>query len=105
MSQEKANVFLGKINLRIDAGEFDKVLNVPFASRRLLKALIKSKMDKKVETNATPILSENNIEECVQEVRETAAFTVAVFLETGIMEKVGNEYKVVDKWERMLNPK
>lgn len=105
MTDKKANIVLEKINFRIDMGEFDNSLGVPFASRKLLKALIKSKMIKKVETNATPILSEVNIAECIKDVRETAAFTVAVFIESGIMEKVGNEYKVTDKWEKMLNPK
>lgn len=102
MNQGKANIFLKKIDERIDLGEFDNDLNIPFASRKLLKALIKSKMDKKVKTNATPILSENNIMDCIKEVKETAVTTVALFLEIGILEKVDGEYKVNEKWENFL---
>jgi len=102
MSREKADIFLGKINTRIELGEFDEKLSFPFASKRLLKALIGSKLDKKVETGGTPILSENNIEDCIQEVRETAVFTIALFLEMGVMEKVDGEYKMNEKWEEIL---
>ena len=61
MSQEQADIFLGRLMGRIDKGEFDKRLEIPFASKKLLKAVVKSKIDKKLETGATPILSENNL--------------------------------------------
>ena len=104
MSQEKADIFIEKMNIRIEMGEFDKRLSFPFASRKLLRSLIKSKLDKKVETGGTPILSENNIEECIQDVRETAVFTTALFLEMGVMEKIDGEYRVTEKWEQLLKP-
>lgn len=104
MDKEKAGIFLTRVNIRIDKGEFDKSLNIPFASRRLLKSLINSKIEKKVETGATPILSENNIEECVKEVRETAVETTGAFLKIGILVKTDGVIKVAEKWSKILNP-
>ena len=43
--EKKEAIFLVKIYKRIDQGEFDRDLSIPFASRRLLKALIKSKIN------------------------------------------------------------
>ena len=102
MKEKKESIFLVKINKRIDQGEFDRDLSVPFASRKLLKSLIKSKINKKIETNATPILSENNIIDCINEVKETAATTAGIFLKVGILEKVDGEYRVNEKWENIL---
>jgi len=109
MSTEQSAIFLGRVMARVDKGEFDKKMEIPFASRKLLKAVIQSKIDKKLETGATPILSENNLEECIEDVREAAVFTAALFLEVGILQE--NEkgsitkYEVTQQWNNLLNPK
>lgn len=105
MNQEKANIFLLRVNARIDKGEFDNKLNIPFASRKLLRSLINSKIEHKIETEATPILSENNILDCIKEIRETAAETAGLFLKLGLLEKVDEEVRVPEKWNKLLNPK
>jgi len=108
MSQDKseqAKIFLGRVMEKIDRGEFDKDLDIPFASRKLLKALVTQKMNKKVETNSTPVLSDLDLTECVKEVRETAAETAAIFQWAGILEKPeGESLKVTEEWEKILNP-
>ena len=109
MSEEQATIFLGRVMARVEKGEFDNRLEIPFASRKLLKAVIQSKIDKKLETGATPILSENNLDECIEDVRETAVYTAALFLEVGILQE--NEkgsitkYEVTQQWNNRLNPK
>lgn len=109
MSENKAEIMLGRILDRIDKGEFDKDLDIPFASRKLLKALVQSKMDKKVETNATPVLSDLDLEECVKDVRATAAEVAAVFGWAGILEKTDKTaelpIQVTEKWDNILKPK
>ncbi|HRT03672.1 MAG TPA: hypothetical protein P5513_07015 [Candidatus Diapherotrites archaeon] len=85
MKEDKAKIFLNRILDRIDSGEFDEHLNIPFASRDLLKSLVKSKMKKKVDTNATPVLSDTDLWHCVEEVRETALYTASVFLKNNIL--------------------
>ena len=104
MEPNRADIFLGRVMERIDRGDFDSQLEIPFASRKLLKALVTQKMEKKVETNATPVLSDLDLDECVKEVRETAANTLGVFLWAGILEKTEEGVKVTKEWEAILNP-
>lgn len=108
MSQEQADIFLGRVMSRIEKGEFDNRLEIPFASRKLLKAVIQSKIDKKLETGATPILSENNLDECIEDVREAAVYTAALFLEAGILQENDKgsitKYEVTQQWNKLLNP-
>jgi hypothetical protein len=90
MNTENGKIFLDRILSRIEAGEFDEHLAIPFASRKLLVALVESKMERKIETGGTPILSDTDIWNCLSEVRETAAHTTAVFLRKGILVKDEN---------------
>lgn len=106
MKQEKVKIILDRIMERIDNGEFDKDLKIPFASKKMLKGLVESKMDIKLETNSTPILSDNDLDECVKEVRETAAHTASIFVKKGIL--VPDEDGILGlnpKLEKLLNPK
>lgn len=101
--EDKAKIFLDRILDRIDNGEFDDHLDIPFASRKLLKSLIESKMSRKVETHATPILSDTDVWTCVDEVRETAAYTALMLFNANILEKKDDKLSVSDKWEKLLN--
>ena len=104
MSQEKADIFLGRIMRRVDAGEFDDRLNIPFASRKLFKAIINQRMAKKVETNSTPVLSDLDLDDILKEVRETAAETAGLFEWAGILTKTDEGLKISDEWDKILNP-
>jgi hypothetical protein len=105
MDQEKVDIVLSRVNRRIEDGEFDSRLNIPFASKGLLKSLIGAKIAKKVEVNSTPMLSENEIDECVKDVIETAANTAAVLLKAGILEKTGEGIKVSSVWQKIMGQK
>lgn len=105
MKQETAEIFLSRVNDRINRGEFDEKLNIPFASKKLLRSVVKSKMSKKVESGATPVFSDIELNECVEEVRETAVTIAAIFLETEILEKTDKGIKVSETWDKLLNPK
>jgi hypothetical protein len=104
MEPNRADIFLGRVMERIDRGDFDSQLEIPFASRKLLKSLVTQKMNRKVETNATPVLSDVDLDECVKEVRETAAQTAGLFLWAGILEKSEEGLKVSEVWDKILNP-
>lgn len=107
MSQEKADIFLGRIMQRIDRGEFDNELNIPFASRKLMKSLVEARMAKKVETNSTPVLSDLDLAGIIEEVRATAAETAAIFGWAGILQKNEEDpkFQVTEEWDNILNPK
>jgi len=86
MKNEQSKVFLSKIREKIFNGEFDEYV-MPFVSRELIYASIKARIDKKLETGATPILSDTEIKEALKDTKEIAAITYALFLNAGIIEK------------------
>lgn len=99
---EQAKSFLKKLNEQVDEGQFDDVINIPFASREMLKFSLKARLDKKIETGSTPLLSENEIKDAVKDVREIAVFTAAIFLEMGILQSTEEGIKVSEGWEKKL---
>jgi len=104
MNEDKAKIFLDRILNRIDNGEFDEHLNIPFASRKLLKSLVEAKMARKVETKSTPVLSDTDLWNCVSEVRETAAYTASVLFENGLLVKDEKGVGLNPTLEKLLNP-
>ena len=102
MENEKNKITLAKLNERIDAGEWDKYLSIPFATKKLLKSVIKTKINKKVEVGNTPMLTEAEIQLCIQEVRETAAYTTSIFLNNGILEKTENSIILGDLSKKLF---
>ena len=98
--KKNAELVLEQILDRIDKGEFDRELDIPFASRKLLKSVVISKMEKKLQTHATPMISESNLYDYIREVKETALETLQLFLNSGILEE-DEEGNIVfpEKWE------
>lgn len=103
MSREKATIILSRINERIDQGEFDSDLNIPFASRKLLKALVKQTIDEKVEKKSNPVLSDADIQLLIKDVRETAVVTAKLFMNMGILEGKGKTLQVSSSIEEKLS--
>lgn len=85
-------VFFNKINQRINNGDFDSNLSLPFMSRSLLLYTIRGKLDKKILTGSTPILGDLEIKECIEEVKETALNIISLYLKLGFMEKTEEGY-------------
>lgn len=102
---QKAQIFLERTLNRVDSGEFDEHLSIPFASRKLMKAVIVEKMKQKVENNSTPVFSDTELYEIVGEVRETAAYTAATFAKMGLLTDDGTGYGVDKEWQEKLYPK
>ena len=108
MSEDKAKIFLDRILDRIEIGEFDEHLSLPFASKKMLKILVEEKMQKKVETKSTTVISEKELFDMIEDIRETAAQTTATFIRVGILQEndkgVTPRYQMTDKWAKYLNP-
>ena len=79
------DVFLNKITQRIAAGDFDTYLTLPFMTRNLLVSSIKGRLDKKINTGGTPILSDTEIKDCLAEIKETAANIISIYVKLGFM--------------------
>lgn len=96
MKEEQAKVFLSKIKERIKDGEYDAYVK-PFVSRDLIYASFKARILKKLDTGATPILSESEIKDALQDAKDIGVITYALFLEAGIIKKEENNVSVQTK--------
>jgi len=74
------NVFIIKLIQRINKGDFDVYLNLPFMSRDLFLSTIKTKLKEKILVGNKPILSDVEIKDCIAEVKETALNIIALYL-------------------------
>jgi hypothetical protein len=90
------NVFLHKISERIKDGDFDSQLTLPFQTRNLFLSSIKGRILRKLETNSTPILSDNELEDCINETKETSINIINMYLKIGFMKKTEMGYEFTD---------
>ena len=92
------DVFLSKITQRIRHGDFDTHLTLPFMTRDLLFSSIKGRIDKRVATGGTPILNDNEIKDCLAEVKETAMNIISIYLKLGFMKRTEAGFEFSDKF-------
>lgn len=106
MENEKAQIFLDRVLDRINNGEFDEHLTIPFASRELLTLSVESAMQKKLDTDSTPVFSETDIYDLIAAVRETAVETAGAFIKIGLLVKdEDGQVSMPDKWKKFLGVK
>jgi predicted phage tail protein len=103
MNTESAQVFLNKIKDKINKGEYDKELTVPFMKKESIYASVKARVTKKLETGGTPLLSEAEIKDAIQDAKEVAAISLALFSKVGILEKTEAGWIVTSKGEKLLS--
>jgi len=97
MKNINKNVFLNKISEKIKQGEFDIYLTIPFMSRDLLFYSIKGRIDKKIDTGGTPILSDAEIKDCISEAKETATNIIACYIKNGFMKRTEEGLEFTEK--------
>jgi len=100
---EQAKVFFSKISEKINEGFYDEFITIPFMSRQLIIKLIKFNINKKLDMNSTPILSEQEIKNIINDAKETALVTTQIFINIGLIEKVNDNYKVSNICKKILN--
>lgn len=93
------NVFLNKISQRVKNGDFDAYLTLPFMTRELFISSIKGRIDKKIATGGTPILSDTELRDCLAETKETAVSIIAIYLKMGFMIKTEEGYEMTEKMQ------
>jgi ABC-type uncharacterized transport system permease subunit len=92
------SVFLNKITQKIERGEFDSYLTLPFMTRVILLNNIKSKINKKLITGGTPILSDSEIKESINDIKETALNIILIYMKLGFIERTENGLEFTDKF-------
>ena len=102
MNSESAQVFLNKIKDKIGKGVYDKELTVPFMKRESIYASIKARVIKKLETGATPLLSDAEIKDAIKDAKEVAAISLELFSKIGILQKTEEGWIVTEKGEKLL---
>lgn len=99
MENPNNRVFLNKIAQRIKDGDFDRYLNLPFMTKELLYVRIKDRIERKIKTGGTPILTDSEIKDCLEETKQTAVSTFAIFVKQGLIERTEEGYKLTPKGE------
>jgi hypothetical protein len=87
MASQQSKVFLTKITTAIKKGDYDKKLTVPFMTQDLLISAIKAKVNAKESKGSNPILTDTEIKECINDAKETAAYTAIILYQYGILSK------------------
>ena len=99
---ETKDLFLSEFNARVETGEFDKEFTVPFMNRKLLCAAVKGKVNKRGEAGKTPMLTDNEIKNVIEEMKEAAGSTFYLFVTYGILEETENGYKLSSKGAKAI---
>jgi len=94
MDKEKSQVFLVKIGDKIKNGDYDKEFTIPFMTKELVYFSIKARVDKKLETKATPLLTDAEIKDAIKDAKETATITASLFIKNGILIKGVDGYEL-----------
>jgi hypothetical protein len=102
MKTEQSNVFLNKIHSKIKKGDYDSSLTIPFMTKELLYASIKSRISKKVETGGTPVLTDAEIKDAIKDTKEVALITAALFVKHGVLVKGVDGYELSDKGKKII---
>jgi hypothetical protein len=90
MNEQK--LFLDEMYEKISSGEYDKEMTIPFMTKNLIYAAIKSRVNRKIEIGGTPILTKSEIKDALRDARETAVVVASIFLKNGILEKTEDGY-------------
>ncbi|MEG1008944.1 MAG: hypothetical protein RSE41_07665 [Clostridia bacterium] len=95
-------LFLTREKGKIRRGEYDKFLTVPFASKALLFAVMCEEVEKRIKKHINPLLSEEDILNCIETTKIVAASTAGIFLKTGILEKTEEGIKLSEKGKKVI---
>jgi len=94
---EAKDIFLEKIISRIDNGEFDEELTLPFMNKKLMKAVVTGKINKRAETGSAPVLNDADLKTIIEEMKEGAGSAFYLFVAYGILEEVEDGYQLSKK--------
>jgi len=92
-------VFLNKIIEKINFGNYDKYFDHPLLNRTVLIKIIKTKIEKKISSKSTPILSEVEIMKCIDEARDIALESTEIYVKLGILVKNEKDYELTPNGE------
>lgn len=98
MKTEQAKIFLKKIHERIEDGDYDSEMVIPFMDRELFFKLLKNKVESKEKKNVNPLLTTEEIKNVMKDLKETSVNIAGLYFKLGFIEKnKDGQYNVTDK--------
>jgi len=95
--------YLSSFYTKLDKGEYDEHLKLPFMKKELLIASVEGRIQRKIDKGATPILPDSEIQLCINEAKEAAGGTFYLMVKNGILEPNENGgYQLSIKGARAL---
>ena len=100
---DSKDVYLSNIHRRIEGGEFDKKLILPFMNRKLLFNLIKRKINKRFKKGKTPNLTDTEINMIIGDMKELSGYSFKLFVEYGFIEQDDeNNWQISEKGKKAI---
>ena len=94
--------YLKNIKQGIQYGEYDDILVEPFMSKELLYASIKGRIKSKVKSSGTPTLTDIELKNIIDDVKETAHITFVIFCKLEILERTETGYQLTEKGKKLI---
>jgi hypothetical protein len=102
MKTTNNEVFLNKFLQRIKNGDFDQHFTIPFMTKELLFYSVKDKINNKIKTGGTPILNENEINDCIEQVKETALNIIMCYIKEGFLIRTEAGLEFTPKGKKII---
>ena len=80
------DVYLSKVTQRINNGDFDSMLVVPFMTRNLFLSSIKNRLNEREENGRARVLTDNELKESIVDTQATAVEILQSYIANGFME-------------------
>ena len=84
---ENDKVFLQEFKTRLETGEFDQHLTLPFMKKELLIAAVEGRVQRKIEKGTAPLLTDTEIQSSIEEAKEAAGGTFYLMVKYKILEE------------------
>ena len=84
---ENNKVFLAEFQTRLNSGEFDTHLALPFMKKELLMAAVEGRIQRKIEKGTAPLLTDTEIASSIEEAKEAAGGTFYLMVKYKILEE------------------
>jgi len=99
---DNSKVFLNKIKTKIFNGEYDYLFTTPFMTKELFYSAVKGRIERKIEKGSAPVLTEAELKSAIQDAKETSGSTFFLLVNSGILEKTEEGYKLSKKGEKAI---
>ena len=86
MKNVNNEVYLNKITQRVNNGDFDSMLVVPFMTRNLFLSSIKNRLNERETNGRARVLTDLELKDCINETQETAVEILQLYIKNGVME-------------------